>query len=137
MFSIEHGYITLSKGNFQSSKLYSFLSNTSLRSTLYCILLTRFIQIRIMLYKVGLPLKRLVSPQLHPGKVQMPCKVARVPRQRPNSLFFMLITDLCMTKVLQNRKYQGHNINLCISCLEITSVSNDFLKSFSNCDCMS
>ena len=45
-----------------------------------------------------LPLKCLVSPQLHSGKVQMPCKITRVPRQRPNSIFFMLITYLSMTK---------------------------------------
>lgn len=65
----------------------------------------------------------------------MPCKIARVPRQRPNSIFFMLITNLSMQKKkgLQNRivkditKIYAQNI-------EATSVSNDFLKSFSNCE---
>ena len=45
-----------------------------------------------------LPLKCLVSPQLHSGKVQMPCKITRVPRQRPDSIFSMLIAYLSMTK---------------------------------------
>lgn len=60
-----------------------------------------------------LPLKCLISPQLHSRKVQMPCKITRVPRQRPNSIFFMIIGHLSM-KEIENVKSTSSNLDLCM-----------------------
>lgn len=53
------------------------------------------------------PLKCLVLPELHPGKIRMPSEVPRVPQQRPNSLrltsFNNLVAKRMQEVILQLR----------------------------------
>jgi len=94
-----HEYTANTSANPNSYKKHQHENITSSKWLLHSNISEYSLKINVMQHLLFcLPLKCLVSPQLHSGKVQMPCKITRVPRQRPDSIFSMLIAYLSMIK---------------------------------------